>query len=69
MICFRPMCAFLISPTRRVLHFLLSHRPWFDHPNNICWKVHIMEPPLCNFLRSRVTSSIFVSNILCGPIL
>jgi hypothetical protein len=37
------------------------HSPWFDLPNNICWWVQMWISPLCNFLRSSVTS------FLLGP--
>jgi hypothetical protein len=40
----------------------LSHSSWFDHPNNILWRVPSWSSLLCSFLHSPVTSSLLVPN-------
>jgi hypothetical protein len=30
-------------------YIFFSHCLWFDHPNNIWWRAHIVSPSLCSF--------------------
>jgi hypothetical protein len=39
--------AFLISPC--VLHVPLIHHPWCHQPNNMWWRIQIMEPIIMQF--------------------
>jgi hypothetical protein len=43
------------------------HPPWFSHPNNIQWKIHVMKFSLCNFLHDP-SSSLLGPNILLNTL-
>ena len=46
-----------------VPHAHQSHYPWFDHCNNISWRVKSWSSSLCNFLHPPVTSFLSDPNI------
>jgi hypothetical protein len=46
-----------------------SHPPGVHHPNNIWWKIQIMEFFIMHFLHPPVTSSLFSPNILLCTVL
>jgi hypothetical protein len=42
---------------------LPPHYSWFDHPNNIWWRVQVISSSLCSLIHSPVTSSLLGPNI------
>lgn len=60
-----------MSPPKHLMHYFLfnmwhmphpSHPLWFDYPN-ILWSLQIMNPSLCSFFNSHITSTFFIQNI------
>jgi hypothetical protein len=65
---FWPKCCMHFSSPHACYMPRPSNPPWFNHLNNIYWKVQIMELLIMQFFQSRVTSSHLGPNILLSTL-